>query len=111
MGCENSHKPFIKSKTIFRPICHRGGEEYIPYLLCMESQRVSTSNEIISEYFTHITTKFNEPDFDISHDGEQRFIYQGLVVNLYNRKINEPYDIEYLDYLAFWIDKYYFEVA
>ena len=58
-----------------------------------------------------MSTKFNEPEFDPSHDGKQRFIYQGFDVNLYNRKINEAYDKGNLDSLAFWMEKQSFKVA
>ena len=109
--CENLPKLFIKSKTVFRKLGHRGGEEEIPYLLCRECKRVCTSTEKILEAFKYMSTKFNESEFDSSLEGKQRFIYQGFDVDLYNRKINEAYDKKKLDSIAFWMGKQSFEVA
>ena len=110
-NCENSPPLFIKSKTVFRELGHRGGEDEIPYLFCRKCKMDFTSTEKILEGFLHMSRKFNEPDFDPSNEGKQRFIYQGFNVDLYNRKINEAYDKENLDSLAFWMEKQSFEVA
>ena len=109
--CANFPTLFIKSKNVFRKLGHREGEEEIPYLLCRECKRFCTSTEIFLEGFQFMSTKFQEPDFDPSNIGKRRFIYEGLDVYLFNRKINEAYDNKDLDSLSYWIEKQSFEVA